>query len=65
MAEVIDDWSDSGDRPWVAKADFDAKGDLLVGTGDGAYARLPVGSSDGQLLTARSGEATGLRWEMH
>lgn len=61
MAEIIDDWSDSGDRPWVAKGDFDAKGDLLVATADDTYVRVPAGS-DGQVLEARSSEAAGVRW---
>ena len=39
----------------------DAKGDLLVGTGADAVGRLAVGT-DGQLLSAASGETTGLKW---
>jgi hypothetical protein len=38
---------------------IDAKGDLVVGTGDDTFSRLAVGT-DGHLLTAASGEATGL-----
>lgn len=41
--------------------DVDAKGDLLVGTAADTLARLPVGTN-GQVLTAASGEATGLDW---
>jgi hypothetical protein len=37
----------------------DAKGDLMVGTANDTAARLAVGT-DGHLLTAASGEATGL-----
>jgi hypothetical protein len=37
----------------------DAKGDLIVGTAADTAARLAVGT-DGHLLTAASGEATGL-----
>jgi len=37
----------------------DAKGDLIVGTANDTAARLAVGT-DGHLLTAASGEATGL-----
>jgi hypothetical protein len=39
--------------------EIDALGDLIVGTGDDTFSRLAVGS-DGHLLTAASGEATGL-----
>ena len=39
----------------------DAKGDLIVGTGADAVARLAVGTND-YVLTAASGEATGLKW---
>lgn len=40
---------------------FDAKGDILVGTGDNAYDNLPVGS-DGQVLMANSSASTGVNW---
>jgi hypothetical protein len=40
---------------------FDAKGDLVAGTGADAFARLGVGAN-GTLLTADSSEATGLKW---
>jgi hypothetical protein len=40
---------------------IDAKGDLVAGTGADAFARLAVGTN-GQVLTAASGEATGLSW---
>lgn len=42
----------------IAPASFTAKGDLLVGTGVGTFAALPVGA-DGTVLTADSGEASG------
>ena len=36
-------------------------GDLIVGDGVGTFSNLPVGT-DGQILVADSGEATGMRW---
>ena len=40
---------------------FDAKGDLIVGTGADTFSRLAVGTND-YVLTAASGETTGLKW---
>lgn len=40
---------------------FTAKGSILAGTGVSAYSALPVGSN-GQVLTANSGQTTGLQW---
>jgi hypothetical protein len=40
---------------------IDAKGDLVAGTGADAFARLAVGAND-LLLTAASGETTGLKY---
>jgi hypothetical protein len=40
---------------------IDAKGDLVAGTGADAFSRLAVGAND-TVLTAASGEATGLKW---
>lgn len=40
---------------------IDAKGDLIAGTGADAFARLAVGSND-LVLSAASGETTGLKW---
>jgi hypothetical protein len=45
----------------IPASDFDAKGDILVGTGDGTYDNLPVGTN-GQVLKANSAEATGVEW---
>jgi hypothetical protein len=64
---------DSGTSKWVADpapaggsvatdAIWDAKGDLAVGTGANAAAKLTVGA-DGRYLKAASGEATGLIWD--
>ncbi len=39
----------------------DAKGDLLVGTADNTIGRLGTGTN-GYILTANSGTATGLEW---
>jgi hypothetical protein len=40
---------------------FDAKGDLVVGTGSDTFDRLAVGTNT-YILTADSAEATGLKW---
>ena len=40
---------------------IDAKGDVIVGTAADTAARLAVGA-DGQVLTADSGEASGVKW---
>jgi hypothetical protein len=45
----------------VAKSTIDAKGDVLAGTADNTIARLAVGAN-GTVLTADSGETTGLKW---
>lgn len=41
---------------------INAKGDLVIGTGADAYARLAVASTAGYLLSVDSAEATGLKW---
>lgn len=45
----------------ITAADYTAKGVILVGTGVGTEAALPVGI-DGLVLTADSAEATGVKW---
>ena len=40
---------------------IDAKGDLIAGTGADTFSRLGVGTN-GQILTADSAEATGMKW---
>ena len=45
----------------IAAAIVDAKGDLVAATAADTPARLGVGA-DGTVLTAASGEATGLKW---
>lgn len=55
----VDTDDESGSDSLVAV--LDAKGDLLAGTGPDVAARVPVGS-DGQVLTADSAQATGVKW---
>jgi frataxin-like iron-binding protein CyaY len=45
----------------ITNALVDAKGDILTATADNVPARLAVGT-DGQVLTAASGQTTGLQW---
>lgn len=52
----------SGGSPGVtADAEFDAKGDIVAGTGADAGARLAVGAND-TMLMADSAQATGMKW---
>jgi len=41
---------------------FDAKGDLLVGTGASAFDQLSVAATNGYVLSVNSATATGLEW---
>jgi hypothetical protein len=45
----------------ISETLIDAKGDLIVGSAADTAARLAVGA-DGTVLTAASGEATGVQW---
>lgn len=45
----------------IAETLIDAKGDLIAGSADNTAARLAVGAN-GTVLTAASGESTGLTW---
>jgi len=45
----------------VMKSIVDNKGDIIAGTTDNTYAKLPAGTND-YLLTTDSSEATGLKW---
>lgn len=51
----------AADALYVDKALVDAKGDLVTATAADTPARLAVGA-DGLVLTAASGQATGLSW---
>jgi hypothetical protein len=46
----------------INKTIVDAKGDLIVGTGDNAVDNLTAGS-DGYYLVTDSGQTTGLKWQ--
>jgi len=50
-----------GSADIIPRAIFDAKGDIVVATGDGTFTRLPVGT-DGQAIVADSSTATGLAY---
>jgi hypothetical protein len=43
-------------------ASFDAKGDLLVGTGAQAFDQLTVAATNGYILSVNSATTTGLEW---
>jgi hypothetical protein len=46
----------------IAPTVVDAKGDLIVGTAADTVARLPVGATNGHVLTVDSAEAGGMKW---
>jgi hypothetical protein len=46
----------------VLSGSFDAKGDLLAGTGAGSFDQLTVAATNGYALTVNSATATGLAW---
>jgi hypothetical protein len=53
--------TDDDHTQYLKETDLNAKGDLYVATADNTITRLPVGSN-GQILTADSNEASGVRW---
>jgi hypothetical protein len=46
----------------ISNTVVDAKGDIIAATADNTVAKLTVGSN-GQVLTAASGQSTGLQWQ--
>jgi hypothetical protein len=54
-------WVDTDDTNAIQNAIVDAKGDLIAASAADTPARLAVGA-DGTVLTADSGETTGLKW---
>lgn len=60
-ANVLEYYDGAAWQPILDQDVIQAKGDLIVGTGDDTVARLAVGTN-GQFLTADSTTATGLKW---
>jgi len=54
-------WVGINDADAIQNSIVDAKGDIIVATADNTPARLAVGSN-GYVLTADSGETSGLKW---
>jgi hypothetical protein len=54
-------WAAAPSGSGIPATTFDAKGDLIAASANDTAAKLTVGS-DGQVLTADSAQATGLRW---
>lgn len=46
----------------VSKTIVDAKGDLIVASGADTVVRLPVGGTDGHVLTVDSAQSAGIKW---
>ena len=55
------EWVTSDDANAIQNSIVDAKGDIIAATAADTVARLAVGTN-GQVLTAASGQATGLQW---
>ncbi len=56
---IISVWHSEG--IWIPKSLVTTKGDLIIATASAILARLGVGA-DGQVLTADSTQATGIKW---
>lgn len=54
-------WATLGTSGGIASTIVDAKGDIIAATAADTVSRLAAGT-DGQVLTAASGQATGLQW---
>jgi hypothetical protein len=59
--DVIEYYDGTAWQPMLDQDVIQAKGDLIVGTADDTVDRLAVGT-DGYVLSADSGETTGLKW---
>jgi len=59
--DVIEYYDGAAWQPILDQDVIEAKGDLIVGTADDTVSRLAVGTN-GYVLTADSGETTGLKW---
>lgn len=46
----------------VSKTIVDAKGDLIVASAADTVVRLPVGATNGHVLTVDSSESAGIKW---
>ncbi len=62
--EVDIDINEGNFTDLINKSEFDAKGDILVGTADNTFEPLTTGT-DGHELVADSGETSGLKWQEH
>lgn len=60
-SNISDQRSAGGGAGYVAKSQFTTKGDVLGATGAGVPIRVGVGTN-GQVLTADSGQSTGIKW---
>jgi len=61
-ADMDFSWVTTDDTNAIQNAIVDAKGDLIAATAADTPARLAVGAN-GTILTAASGESTGLKWQ--
>ncbi len=57
----VTSWVTAGGSDLATDTLWDAKGDIVAGSGANAAGRLPVGTN-GQVLTADSAEALGVKW---